>query len=363
LVPWHRETILVLRRNWFLVALVLLALLSSLWAEMPDLVFRKSIGVCGTTLLGIAFAVRFSFQDQLRILSWLFRIIAVLSLACIVLLPSYGISSEGEWRGIFEHKNALGSMMGLSILVEWQLPTSSRISKILRILAVPLSAVLLLFSDSITPTIALAGALFAIEIYKFAALRLRIPLYMVFLATSIVAAAGVALVVANGDTVTGVVGRSSNLTGRTEIWSLVVDFIPERPIVGYGYAGFWQGASPESNQVNRVMRNMVMYSHNGYLEMQLNLGAIGILLTFGILAIGLKRGFYFSEQRYASTRLWPLAFLFYFIFHNLGECTILIQDIEWAVCVSCIAGADPMLLWFNVEQEDEFSAVPIEEPA
>src|SRR5580692_9701260 len=168
LIPWYRESLFVLRRNWSLVVLVLFALLSSLWADMPDLVFRKAIGVFGTTLLGFALAVRFSFQDQLRILSWLFRIIAVLSLGCILLLPSYGISKEGEWQGIFEYKNALGSMMALSILVEWLRSAGGRISKTLKLVALLLSAVLLRFSDSITPTLAIVVALLLIEIYKFA---------------------------------------------------------------------------------------------------------------------------------------------------------------------------------------------------
>jgi exopolysaccharide production protein ExoQ len=361
LIPWYGETFFVLRRNWSLVFLVLFALLSCLWADMPDLVFRKAIGVFGTTLLGIALAVRFSFQDQLRILSWLFRIIAVLSMACIVLLPSYGISKEGEWQGIFEYKNALGSMMALSILVEWQRPTGSRISKVLKIFALLLSAVLLRFSDSITPTLAVIGALLLIEIYKFAALRLRIPLYAFSLAIAIVVAAGVMVLNANSDSVAGAVGRSANLTGRTEIWSAVVSIIPKRPILGYGYSGFWLGASPESIAINQVMRGWVMYSHNGYLEMQLNLGVVGSLLTFAILGIALKRALSFSEQRQDGTGVWPLAFLFYFILHNLGECTILIQDIEWAVCVSCIAGTDPMLLSSNV-QEDESPLILMEEP-
>jgi O-antigen ligase len=360
LVPWYRETIFVLRRNWSLVALVLFALLSSLWAEMPNLVLRKSIGLFGATLLGIALAVRFSFRDHLRILSWLFRIIATLSLACIVLLPSYGIK-DGEWRGIFEYKNALGSMMGLSVLVEWQLPADSRISKILRAFALLLSTVLLLFSDSITPTIVLIVALPLIEIYKFGALRLRIPLYAICLATSLVVTAGATLLLANSDSVTGALGRSSTLTGRTEIWSLVASFIAERPIAGYGYSGFWLGASQESIEVNRAMRGLVMYSHNGYLEMLLTLGAIGFLLTLAVLGIGMKRALSFSEQRQAGTELWPLAFLLYFILHNLGECSILVQDIEWAICVSCIVGTDPMLLSFNVQQEDELLLVPMEE--
>jgi exopolysaccharide production protein ExoQ len=361
LLPWYRETIFVLRRNWSLVALVLFALLSSLWAEMPDLVLRKSIGLFGATLWGIALAVRFSFQDHLRILSWIFRIIAVLSLACIVLLPSYGISKDGVWRGIFEYKNALGSMMGLSVLVEWQLPADSRISKIVKSLALLLSAVLLLFSDSITPTVVLIVALPLIEIYKFAALRLRIPLYAIFLATSIAVIAGVTLLVANSDSVTSALGRSSNLSGRTEIWSLVLSAIAERPIAGYGYSGFWLGATPESAVINRVMGGLIMYSHNGYLEILLTLGVIGLLLTLAFLGMGMKRALSFSEQRQSGTELWPLAFLLYFILHNLGECSILIQDLEWAICVSCIAGTDPMLLSFNVQQEDELPLVPMEE--
>jgi O-antigen ligase len=361
LVPWYREILFVLRRNWSLVALIFFAFLSSLWAGMPDLTLRKSIGLFGTTLFGIALAVRFTFQDQLRMLTWLFRILAVLSLGCVVLLPSLGISEQGEWRGVFDYKNAMGSVMGLSLLVEWQLLAASRLSKVLKGLAMFLYAFLLLKSDSVTPAVAIVGTVILLKIYKFAALRLRIPLYAVFLITAILTSAGLSLVVANSDSVMGVLGRSSNLTGRTEIWSLVVSFIPQRPILGYGYSGFWFGASPESFVVNRVMRGPVMYSHNGYLEMLLTLGVIGLLLTLVLIGTGMRRSLYFSRQRQSGTELWPLAFLLYFILHNLGECTILMQEIEWAMCVSCIAGTDPMLLAFNVEQEDELPLVAMEE--
>src|SRR5215472_5006171 len=151
LAPWSRETLFVLRRNWSLVSLLVLAVLSILWAEMPDLVLRKAIGLFGTTLFGLALAVRVSFQGQLRMLSWLFRVLAVLSLACVVLYPSYGISREGEWMGVFDYKNGMGSAMGLSLLIEWQLPAGSRLSKVLKLLAMLLAAVLLRNSDSVTP--------------------------------------------------------------------------------------------------------------------------------------------------------------------------------------------------------------------
>lgn len=360
LLPWYSEVLVVLRRNWSLVALLVLALLSSLWADMPDLVLRKTIGLFGATLFGIALAIRTSFYEQLRMLSWLFRVLAVLSLGWILLFPGYGISPDGEWMGVFDYKNAMGTAMGLSLLVEWQLPAADRLSKVLKSLAMLLSAVLLLNADSVTPAVALVGTLLLLNIYKFAALRLRLPLYALFLIIAALFTAGLSFVIANSERVMGFLGRSSNLTGRTEIWGLVISFIPERPILGFGYSGFWLGASPESFVVNRVMHGPIMYSHNGYLEMFLNLGVIGFLLTLILIRTGMKRALYLSKKRQFGMELWPLAFLLYFIFHNTGECTILQQNLEWAMCVSCIVGTDLLLLVPDAEDEAELSLIPLE---
>jgi len=361
LLPWYRETLYVLRRNWALASLLVLAVLSSFWAEMPDLVLRKSIGLFGTTLFGIALAVRLSYEEQLRMLKWLFRVVALLSLACVLLFPSYGISSEGEWMGVFEYKNAMGSAMGLSLLLESQLLAATGLAKLLKCLAMSLYAFLLLKSDSVTPVVALGGALILLNTYKFLALRWRVPLYAFFGIIAVPVLAGLSLVVAKSDSILGFLGRSSNLTGRTEIWGLVISFIPQRPILGYGYSGFWMGASPESFVVNRVLGGPIMYSHNGYLEMLLSLGVVGFVLTISLLGSGMKRAIYLSRQRPLGTEFWPLAFLLYFILHNLGECTILMQELEWAMCISCIVGTDLLLLASTAEEEAELPLVPLKE--
>ena len=361
LLPWYQEALFVLRRNWSLVSLLVLAVLSSLWAAMPDLVLRKTLGLFGTTLFGIALAVRVSFQDQLRMLSWLFRVLAVLSLACVMLLSGYGIASGGQWMGVFGYKNALGAAMGLALLVEWQLPAASRFAKVLKSLAMLLYVVLLLNSDSVTPGVAFVVALILVNIYKFATLRLRVPLYASSLILAVISSVGLSFAFANGDRAMGLLGRSSNLTGRTEIWSLVVSFIPQKPILGYGYSAFWLGASPESLLVNRSFGGPVMYSHNGYLEMLLTLGAIGLLLTLFLLGTGIKRAIYLSREHQFGTELWPLAFLLYFIFHNLGEVTIAMQLLEWAMCVSCIVGTDLLLLAY-IAEEEELQLIPMGEP-
>ena len=131
--------------------------------------------------------------------------------------------------------------------------------------------------------------------------------------------------------------------------------------MGYGYSGFWLGASPESLVVNRVMRGPVQYSHNGYLEMLLTLGAVGLLLTLAFIGSGIKRALHLCRHTF-GTEVWPLAFLLYFVFHNLGEVTIAMQLLEWAMCVSCIAGTDLLLLAHIAEEEAELAFIPVGEP-
>src|SRR5215470_17754158 len=187
LFAYRRETLIVVRRNWSLAALALLAFASSLWTETPELSFRRCGAAAGATLLGVALVIKLTQEEQLRLLSWMFRIIAILSLACIILLPSYGISEtvEREWRGVFGFKNFFGSQMAVSVLIEWQLPTDTRWSKVLNRLALLLSAFLLIRSNSITPLMALVGAFVLVKIYKFAIFRLRMPLYATVVTTSL----------------------------------------------------------------------------------------------------------------------------------------------------------------------------------
>jgi len=352
LVPYYRETLYVIRRNWPLASLIALMLVSCVWAYIPSLVLRRSIAALGATLFGLALSIRLSLKDQLRFLSWLFRIVGLLSLACVILAPGRGIL-DGEWRGIFQHKNILGSMMALSVLVEWHLPTDTLPSRILNILTLVLSAVLLIFSRSATPAIALIGAIAFLAVYRVAVRRFRIPRYAILLATFLMIASSISVFLWHSETVMGALGKSSDLTGRTEIWSGALSFVQEHPLLGYGYWGFWSGASPDSSALERVMGTSIMYSHNGYLEILLTLGAVGFVLVLAFLACGIKRAYECSRHNPFGVDLWPLAFLLFLVLHNIGECTILVQDLEWSLCVATVISTDAALFAPVYKQEAE----------
>jgi O-antigen ligase len=88
----------------------------------------------------------------------------------------------------------------------------------------------------------------------------------------------------NGD-LAGAVGRDPTLTDRTIIWNVVLN-IHTNPLIGTGYESFWLG--PRLQKIWQTMPG-INESHNGYLEVYLNLGLIGVFLIIGLLITSYRK--------------------------------------------------------------------------
>jgi exopolysaccharide production protein ExoQ len=339
-----RWTVAAVRRNPAILALLTVACLSILWAEMPDLVVRRAIAVAGTTLFGIVVAVRLTFADQLKLFRWAFRIAAGLSVAVLVLAPGAAIAAGSEGssvRGIFNHKNHLGATMALGALMEWFLPETKRKAKILRGLSLLVYLLLLVLSSSMTSIVAFGTTLLVVYAFKFLHARCKLPLPLLFVI--LLLAAGVAMGIESS--AAQLLGRSADLTGRTELWSFTVNMIAKHPLFGFGLSGFWMGASEESLSVQSQLGWTPIYSHNGYLEVLLSLGIVGLLLFLLVVGTGIKRVLGRAHITESIEVMWPIAFFLFFLVHNLAECTILMQNsLEWSLCIATVIGSDAMLL-------------------
>ncbi len=339
-----------------LIGLLILAFTSSLWAQFPGLVLRRTVGVAGATLFGLVLANQLEIGELLSLLRRIFRIATALTIAAWAFglvvgtdlvsgestqIGRYQVEIEaGAWRGIFNHKNALGAIMALAILVEWHLPAHTKASKVWKALWLSAYASLLLFSHSVTSLISVGLTILLLFTFKTLRHQYRLIVPVLLLVTMF---SGV-LIALNTTSVTGVLGRSADLSGRVELWRWVATMIFERPFLGYGFSGFWKGASDLSRVVETRIGWSPEYAHNGYLEITLSLGLAGLLLFAWFAASGLKRAAIRAKEAESIEDLWPLAFLVYFLFHNLGECTILWQNsLEWALCVATVACADPRL--------------------
>jgi exopolysaccharide production protein ExoQ len=80
-------------------------------------------------------------------------------------------------------------------------------------------------------------------------------------------------------------GRDSTMTGRTGIWKAVLS-VSGNPLVGTGFESFWLGE--RLLRVWDMTAKGIQEAHNGYLEVYLNLGWIGIGLLGVVIVTGYR---------------------------------------------------------------------------
>jgi O-antigen ligase len=110
------------------------------------------------------------------------------------------------------------------------------------------------------------------------------------------------------------VGRDPTLTGRTLIWETLLR-LNTNSIVGTGYESFWLGPRL---QTIWAQRGIINEAHNGYLEIYLNLGLVGLCLLCGFL-IGSYRHIYRRFDAGVSLGCLGLTVWTVMLFYNLTE--------------------------------------------
>ncbi len=329
-----------LRAGGWVLALALLALVSTLWSSDPGFTFRRSLVLIATTMFGIYFGSRYELPRQVRLLGWTFIILAVLSAACAVLLPQYGIDQQlhrGDWQGILGHKSRLGEIMAVAIIVLWS--AKGVLPRVARIAGLSLCAVVMLMSGSRTALVVSLALVLLLPSYRILRARMTtlIPLAIVFLAMG----AGLVFLAAdNSSLLLASLGRDATLTRRTEIWKAVWIATSSHMALGYGFSGFWAGLHGESARVAGMLGFAARHAHNGFLDLWLELGIVGLFLfTAGYLqAVG--NGVKLLRMSHDRLATWPLQYLAFLFLCDLVERLIPRQnDIYWAVYVAVVVAA------------------------
>jgi O-antigen ligase len=312
-----------------------------------------------TSLFALFLAAAFSWRHLLRIFSNVVRVILTASLlfefvaAAIVRGPIAPIfkNYEGDtppasayyWtrahlfdgdriQGIVGNSNILAfiAMIGLVVFaIDYAVSTTP---KWLSASSFALAAAMLLLSKS-------AGVAFAVAAIAVAAtvalivegkdrdLRHRIYRW-------VWACAGVVSIVVliNRAEVFTFFGKTPDMTGRSTIWKLVLGLIAERPIQGWGWISHWMpGVKPFEGLV--VINKVPYYqAHNAYLDMWLQLGAIGLLLLLILVAMTFVKLWRLGVRHTNPLYLWPMLVFFGLLAQNLTESRMLLE-IGWVLLV------------------------------
>jgi O-antigen ligase len=225
--------------------------------------------------------------DQMRALLVRTAAVAItLSFAAILAMPESRTVAERDrsegiaidtWRALYPHKNSMGVWIAVHTVVVLALASRRQ-----RIALAAGGAVLVLGSRSVTALLTLG---FGVLVYLWARSMFRRGSNVSFSLSFVAGTAVIATMVAvqNLSTLVAWFGKDPTLTGRTAIWSIVWDAVLDRPLVGYGPAGFWYVDDEFRALIDRGIGFGVFQAHQGVLELLLLFGVVGFVLVAAIL--------------------------------------------------------------------------------
>ncbi len=295
------------------------AAFSFFWSEAPDLTLRRTLGVAIMAVYAMALRVRFADREFLNLLGWTFLIALGVSLVLVLGAPHWAVMEyphEGAWNGAFLHKNVLGRIAALALLIFAFLCWTDQRPD-LWIGALGLAVVCLWKSQS-------ASSLVVVVVLSTLGLGLReLPRRRLWkgntvfvLALGLATAAFYALL--NFDLILQVLRRDVTLTGRTPLWAALIPLLRDKLWTGYGFRAFWLGWEGPSAEVYRVLTWLPEHAHNGFLDLWLELGLVGMMLGAGLLLSPLVFHWRTATQGRPLALFWVLLGLF-ILFYNLPE--------------------------------------------
>ncbi|HYF59241.1 MAG TPA: hypothetical protein VEA81_09815, partial [Burkholderiaceae bacterium] len=86
------------------------------WADDPMLAVRRSLALAGTVTAGVHAGATLRLEDAPRLMRAVVAAVLGASVLVAIALPAQGLDPEGRLRGVFAHKNALGTFAALGAI-------------------------------------------------------------------------------------------------------------------------------------------------------------------------------------------------------------------------------------------------------
>jgi len=291
------DTTQALRENQWLVALLGYMLLSTLWSDITFIAIKRWVREAIVVIM--ALVVLSESNPRLALESLLRRSIYVLipfSILLIKYYPALGVdyarwSGLQMWIGVTVHKNTLGRLcLVASFFLLWTFyrrwqghalaggrHQSFADSAVLLIALFLLRGAEGAYSATSIGTLAV-GVMAFIGLVWLRRCNALLPRVGLSACVAFLIGFGVAAPFLGGANVAGfssAFGRNETLTGRTETWEELVPVVMSDPFLGVGFGSFWTTARRDFYQMS--------HGHNGYLDVLLELGLLGLALYAALL--------------------------------------------------------------------------------
>lgn len=317
----------------FYFIFVLFVCVSVTWSDSDFQKYFRMFLFLATTSFAFFLSRQFPSEFIFTCLLKVMLSLSIISLLLVFFKPSIGISTlthEGAWSGVFDQKNSLGRCFTMVVFISFIFSFFAHKFKFF------ILTVLFLFFTNFTDSRTSIYLSFIIFFLAFIIRnnslflssrfnRLFVIVFTIFLLSWFFISPSVYLGnVSSANDYINFFGVEIPLTGRATIWSFSIHsiFTDGNYILGYGYDGFW-GTS------NSVMYKWGMGdfeandSHNGFIDLFLQVGWVGLIFFLGILVFCLYKFLGFNKSKHQNELYFLVMVLIFFTLFNLTESTLL----------------------------------------
>ena len=314
---------LLIFKSPFLGVLLVIATFSAFWSVTPGITLKASIVLLGIVAYATHISNQFNWQEIVGLWRWSSTIVALTSVPVAVLMPSIGVNAtKAGWQGVLGHPNPLGALMALNTIL-WCVYADDKPQHRWLSLSLAVVSFTVMTSAHSGGAICISIALFSLLVLLRFLRRLSLPHAFIILIFFTIAGGYITFFVAEKlELILSALGKDLTLTGRTEFWPKIVEAITKRPLFGYGYKGFWQPWQGASNPAVWIRTNagwVAPHSHNGFLDLTIDLGLVGLLSFVLSFLQNVVRGLLYMNRNGFSESALPLIILIFLVIKNMSE--------------------------------------------
>ncbi|MGI9407809.1 MAG: O-antigen ligase family protein, partial [Hyphomicrobiaceae bacterium] len=304
--------------------LLALACVSAAWGKAPidTLMLAVYQSMLFATLL-ISVAVS---ADPRRIMHFMLLMLALVVAANVVAVFTLPPAANGH-PGIYLFKNTTGAAAGCALLFGLFHLFKGKLVWRAMVWFTTIGAVFVTFASDSKAALALAiAAPLLVALFFLMSWALAIGPMMTLMLMVALIVSGFYVIAGMmsfdfEDVLVAIYGGTS-FTGRTDIWALMHEHMPLSPWFGNGYRGFWSLAASPKHASEIVFIRTIGSGHNGYLDIRLDLGIVGLCLLVLFMALSFQTIARFGRRPTFRSMSYMAIFIFLAV-RNTMESTIL----------------------------------------
>lgn len=321
----------LIKNNYWIFILIFYMAFSILWSDFKEVAFKRWIKAVGSLIMVLIVLTESNPMEAIsRLLRRCFFIHLPLSVMFIKYYRTIGVAwdylGHEMWIGVTTHKNVLGevTMISGNFFIWRILKSKVNMKTAIDLLFLMITIWLLFGSNSSTAITVFIIGLFILLLFYFMRTKIKnirrnMIISIFFIAILyIILHVGVELYSQQPIFVfaTELLGRDSTLTGRTDLWKDILSIASQNPILGVGYGSFWVGNLSNNLWEKHIWQPIA--GHNGYIDVYVELGLVGIFLLIFVIIFA-YRDILNTFEYNVEYGLIRLTFMTMIVMHNFTE--------------------------------------------